>query len=184
MHQKTPSTVPEAYIQKSYFSIGYADREASQCRSECFRSHTIVMDTFLVSCSKQSFLSLFLNFLLLAQSSVFKIYLELHEYPYFLHLVSQVLMDLLSPITTRFTALRSYTGSLAWHPLVQFSRSVCLSLLSRVRIGRLEIFDTDGTRYVCGTANFRDGEPQATLSVQKDTFWVRLLLFADMVRAI
>jgi cyclopropane-fatty-acyl-phospholipid synthase len=90
-------------------------------------------------------------------------------------------MSLLTPLTSRFTALRSYTGSLAWGPLVQFSRSMCLSLLKRVEIGRLEIIDTDGTRIVCGTTNFRDGEPQTTLEVNKDTFWVRLMLFADMV---
>ena len=89
-------------------------------------------------------------------------------------------MTVLSPIISRFTALRDYTGSLAWHPLVHLSRITCLSLLNRIRIGRLEIVDIDGTNYICGTSIAVAGQSQAQLRVHKDTFWVRLLLFADM----
>jgi cyclopropane-fatty-acyl-phospholipid synthase len=79
---------------------------------------------------------------------------------------------------SRFHALRSYTGSLAWNPLVQFSRNTCLSLLSRIQVGRLEILDVDGETYILGGDD--RSTPQVTLRVYKDTFWVRLLLFADM----
>jgi cyclopropane-fatty-acyl-phospholipid synthase len=87
-------------------------------------------------------------------------------------------MTILSPVVSRFNALRSYTGSLAWSPFVQFSRNTCLSLLSRIQIGKLEIIDTDGETYTLGGND--DSKPQAVLRVHKDTFWVRLLLFADM----
>lgn len=99
----------------------------------------------------------------------------------------QASMTLLSPVVSRFHALRSYTGSLAWNPLVQFSRSTCLSLLSRIQIGRLEIIDVDGATYTLGGNEIPDSKggnilatPQVTVRVHKDTFWVRLLLFADM----
>jgi len=87
-------------------------------------------------------------------------------------------MTLLSPVVSRFHALRSYTGSLAWNPLLQFSRNTCLSLLSRIQLGRLEIIDVDGQTYTMGGDD--SSKPQVTLRVHKDTFWVRLLLFADM----
>ncbi|QDS73288.1 hypothetical protein FKW77_005144 [Venturia effusa] len=96
-------------------------------------------------------------------------------------------MTLLSPAVSRFNALRTYTGSLAWNPLVQFSRNTCLSLLSRIQIGRLEIIDVNGETYTLGGHDIpksKGGDilptPQVSLRVHKDTFWVRLLLFADM----
>ncbi|TLD37784.1 cyclopropane-fatty-acyl-phospholipid synthase [Venturia nashicola] len=96
-------------------------------------------------------------------------------------------MTLLSPVVSRFHALRTYTGSLAWIPLVQFSRNTCLSLLSRIQIGRLEIIDVDGETYTLGGNEIPEAKggnilttPQVILRVHKDTFWVRLLLFADM----
>jgi cyclopropane-fatty-acyl-phospholipid synthase len=81
-------------------------------------------------------------------------------------------------MVSRFHALRSYTSSLAWNPLVQFSRSTCLSILSRIQIGLLEIIDNDGEAYILGGND--SSNPKITLRVHKDTFWVRLLLFADM----
>ncbi|RDI76723.1 hypothetical protein Vi05172_g13288 [Venturia inaequalis] len=96
-------------------------------------------------------------------------------------------MALLSPVVSRFHALRTYTGSLAWNPLVQFSRNTCLSLLSRIQIGSLEIIDVDGETYTLGGNEIPESKggnilttPQVILRVHKDTFWVRLLLFADM----
>lgn len=96
-------------------------------------------------------------------------------------------MTLLSPVMSRFNALRTYTGSLAWNPLVQFSRNTCLSLLSRIQIGRLEIIDVNGETYTLGGNKIPESKggnilktPQVILRVHKDTFWVRLLVFADM----
>jgi len=90
-------------------------------------------------------------------------------------------MTILTPITSRFYALRNYAGSFAWGPLVQLSRSACLSLLCKIKIGQLEILDCDGARVTCGREVAVRHEPQATIRIHKETFWVRLLLFADMV---
>ncbi|KIV99222.1 uncharacterized protein PV09_09086 [Verruconis gallopava] len=87
-------------------------------------------------------------------------------------------MSVLKPLISQFNSLRSYTGSLAWHPLLQVSRSTCLSLLQRIQIGCLEIVDFDGQSYNCGPMS--SASPYAQLRVNKETFWVRLLLFADM----
>lgn len=87
-------------------------------------------------------------------------------------------MSLSNPIVSRFNALRSYAGSLAWGPLVQLSRSLTLSLLQRIQTGQLTIIDTDGQAYHCGIV--LPSTPSTTLHVHNDLFWVRLLLFADM----
>lgn len=87
-------------------------------------------------------------------------------------------MSVLKPLIAQVTALRSYTGSLAWQPLLQVSRNACLSVLSRVQIGCLEIIDEDGTTYNCGPSS--SASPYARLTVNKEMFWVRLALFADM----
>lgn len=90
-------------------------------------------------------------------------------------------MTILTPITSRFYALRSYAAGLAWSPLLQLSRGACLSLFGKVELGRLEIVDCDGETVICGQDTLSKDAPKATLRIHKDTFWVRLLLFADMV---
>lgn len=89
-------------------------------------------------------------------------------------------MAVLAPLTSRFYALRSYTGQLAWGPLASLSRSAVLSLLSRIQTGRLDIVEADGTETICGSRDNKDAGPRTTLRVHSDTFWVRLALFADM----
>lgn len=96
-------------------------------------------------------------------------------------------MTLLSPVVSRFHALRTYTGSLAWNPLVQFSRNTCISLLSRIQFGCLEIIDVDGEIYTLGGKEITKSQgansiptPKTSLRIHKDTFWVRLLILADM----
>ena len=88
----------------------------------------------------------------------------------------------------------------AWPPVVALSRRAILSLLSQITVGELVIHDA-GTNIttVCGSieakstdakrqeklnkSGRRDGPPRTVLRVQHDVFWVRLLLFADMVRS-
>ena len=91
-------------------------------------------------------------------------------------------MTILSPITSRFYALRNYAGGLAQGTFLQLSRSACLSLLCKMKLGQLEILDCDGTRAICGRESPVKGEPQVTIRIHKEMFWIRLLLFADMVR--
>ncbi|KAK5005524.1 hypothetical protein LTR28_007609, partial [Elasticomyces elasticus] len=100
-------------------------------------------------------------------------------------------MGLASPLVERFNALAYTAGSYAWEPLVSLSRSAILSLLSKVESGSLVITDPDGQQTVCGKKKMVNGEtgggrsvysiPHTGLQVHKETFWVRLLLFADMV---
>lgn len=78
-------------------------------------------------------------------------------------------------------AVRSYTGSFAWGPLIQLSRSAVLSLLKSIECGQLTVRDTDGTTTVCGKLSKNgDDAPVTRLEVVRETFWLRLALFADM----
>lgn len=85
------------------------------------------------------------------------------------------------PIASRFYALRSYAGGLVWSPVVQLSRGACLSLFRKIQYGQLEIVDSDGENIICGQAISEKDAPKVILHIHKETFWVRLLLFADMV---
>lgn len=86
-------------------------------------------------------------------------------------------------ILTRFLdAARSNVSFFAWGPLVRLSRAAVLSLLARVEVGHIVIIDIDGSETICGERWPKAGVPATELKVLKDAFWVRLLLFADMVR--
>jgi cyclopropane-fatty-acyl-phospholipid synthase len=69
------------------------------------------------------------------------------------------------------------------------SRSAVLSLLSRIQIGQLRVVDVDGKGSTYGQKQAVNGSsdksvyslPNIELTVHKDVFWVRMLLFADMV---
>ena len=78
-------------------------------------------------------------------------------------------------------AFRSYTGSFIWQPLAGFSRNMVLGLLKRITVGQILVIDNDRTRTVCGAPQVKDGAPSTELRVLKEAFWVRVLLFADMV---
>lgn len=90
-------------------------------------------------------------------------------------------MAIITPLTSRFNALRSYAGNVAWGPLVTLSRSAVMAVLLRMRQGRLDIVDVDGKETLCGRAENPAGAPRTTLRVHRDAFWVRMMLFADMV---
>ena len=80
-----------------------------------------------------------------------------------------------------FDSLRSYLGSFTWGPLVKLSRSTVLGLLSQIEVGQLVIRDCDGTVTICGQPNIEDASPSTELRISKEAFWVRVMLFADMV---
>jgi cyclopropane-fatty-acyl-phospholipid synthase len=79
-------------------------------------------------------------------------------------------------------SLRQYAGSLTWGPLVQLSKAAILSTLMKIEVGQLKIIEPDGHVTICGQLgeSVKDG-PQTELRIHKETFWVRMLLFADMV---
>ena len=80
-----------------------------------------------------------------------------------------------------FDTLRSYAGSFTWQPFVRFSRTTVLHLLQRITVGQILVTDSDGMRTVCGAPQVKDGTPRTELKVLKEAFWVRAILFADMV---
>ena len=82
-----------------------------------------------------------------------------------------------------FDSLRAYAGSFTWSPLVRFSRGLVLNTLRRIKVGQLVVTDSDGAVTVCGAPKVKDGTPKTELKVLKETFWVRVSLFADMVSA-
>ena len=87
-----------------------------------------------------------------------------------------------SLVTSVLDSLRSYTGSVAWAPLVQLSRSSILSVLSGIERGTLTIREKDGTETVCGGRPVgREEWPVSSLKVLREAFWLRVALFADMV---
>ena len=99
-------------------------------------------------------------------------------------------------------SLLSPVAAYTWPPLVSISRRTILSLLGQIKVGQLIVHDAStNITTVCGdgacaekqtngkiepevTAGRRKGPPRAVLRVQRDTFWVRMILFADMVRPI
>lgn len=84
---------------------------------------------------------------------------------------------ILSPIA----GLRRAVGSIAWEPSVAIARNYILSLLRQIEVGQLRILDTNSRTTVCGKSDPSAGEPQTELRIHNDAFWVRMLLFADMV---
>ena len=84
-------------------------------------------------------------------------------------------------VSRSFDSLRIYVSSFTWRPLVKLSRSTVLGLLGRIEIGQLVVKDCDGTGTICGGSGDKDGSPQTELKVLKEAFWVRVMLFADMV---
>ena len=90
----------------------------------------------------------------------------------------------MAAIPRMFGSLRNSMGLITWGPLVRFSRSTVLAVLSRIEVGQIVVVDSDGTTTHCGGPNESGEAPKAELRVVKDYFWVRALLFADMVRSI
>lgn len=86
-------------------------------------------------------------------------------------------------VSHSFDIVRTCVGSATWGPLVRLSRGLVLGLLQRVEIGQLVITDCNGAVFACGQAPAKGNWPKTELKVLKETFWVRVLLFADMVRA-
>ena len=91
------------------------------------------------------------------------------------------LLSHMSLLSYPLDAVRSYAGSLTWQPVVRFSRRAVLGLLRRIAVGQIIVTDSDGARIVCGAPQVRDGIPRTELRIVSEAFWVRVLLFADMV---
>lgn len=90
-------------------------------------------------------------------------------------------MAITNTLYAHLDGLRRYAGSMAWGPLVNLSRAAILSVLSKIEHGQLKIVDTTGEMTICGKLGKSVAGPKTELSIHKETFWVRMLLFADMV---
>ena len=87
----------------------------------------------------------------------------------------------MAALTYALDTVRAYAGAFTWEPLVRFSRSTILRLLKRIAVGQIVVRDVDGLVTMCGNPQAKDGSPKTELRVLKEAFWVRVLLFADMV---
>lgn len=101
-----------------------------------------------------------------------------------------------TPISLGSDLLRSTLGSISWGPALSVSKLGVTSMLSKIEIGTLIITDeASGKTHVFGqklakehknltngvSGHKKNGKVQKVeLLVRKETFWVRLALFADM----
>ncbi|KAI1148122.1 cyclopropane-fatty-acyl-phospholipid synthase [Nemania diffusa] len=75
--------------------------------------------------------------------------------------------------------IKQYVGRVAWDPAVQISRKYVLSLFRKINVGQLRVGEgKDIATY--GKASRSPLEPHSEITVHKEAFWVRMLLFADM----
>ena len=79
-------------------------------------------------------------------------------------------------------AFALHAQSLVVPPVINFARSTVLDVLKRIDTGRLLVTDYNGKTTVCGSFIAAGDEPCTELRILKDVFWIRVLLFADMVR--
>ena len=94
-------------------------------------------------------------------------------------MITQSLGNSVSALTD---LVRTTAGSLSWGPMLNISRTATCAILSRVEHGRLVITDTDDTVLRFGDTQADPQGPKVELKVHREAFWVRLFLFADMVR--
>lgn len=97
-------------------------------------------------------------------------------------------MTISGAISAPLQTLGALATTYGWGPLLGVSRATILSLLSRIQIGQLVIVDVDGSRKVYGQQHVVQEQektiysvPEVVLTIHKDIFWARMLLFADMV---
>lgn len=97
-------------------------------------------------------------------------------------------MGISDALAAPMQSIGGLAASYAWGPLLTLSRTTVLSLLSRIRVGQLKIVDADGRIIIYGQDEVPLEKektiysvPHVELAVHKDIFWVRMLLFADMV---
>ena len=87
-------------------------------------------------------------------------------------------------VTAALGVVRHYTGSVAWASAVRASRVAVLSILQRLEVGQLLVKERDGTETRCGAEKGAGGDrwPQTELKIWTEAFWLRMAVFADMVR--
>ena len=104
---------------------------------------------------------------------------------------------LTQPLAVGGDLIRSAAGSVSWSPVLSFSKTAVTSLFSRIEFGTLVINDeTTGKTTTYGQKVAKEhakmtngangvnkkigGVGKVELVVKRETFWMRLFLFADM----
>ena len=91
-------------------------------------------------------------------------------------------MSFLSPLTGAASSVLTTLTSPAWGPLVSLCREGTLSQLQNLKLGKLVLFEGGSNKASTVFGADKEGLPVAFLDVHDEKFWVRLALFADMVR--
>ena len=91
-------------------------------------------------------------------------------------------MTILNTLTAPASAVLNALTSQAWQPLVSVCKNGTLSQLQNIQIGRLVLFEGSNSKASNVFGVDKEGVPVAYLHVHDEKFWVRLALFADMVR--
>ncbi len=109
---------------------------------------------------------------------------------------------IISPLVRGGDLLRGALGSISWGPALSASKTAVTSLLTKIEVGQLIIFDETtaeilmyGQKIAKEHSKPSGGNPgvngvnrpkktgsvrRVELVVKKESFWVRLFLFADM----
>lgn len=89
-----------------------------------------------------------------------------------------ILGALSSPAATIWNGVASH----AWDPLVSLCRTGTLAQLQGIKIGTLALYEKGVAKPESFFGTQSSEHPFASLTVHDEKFWVRLALFADMVR--
>lgn len=71
-------------------------------------------------------------------------------------------------------------STVGFNPLRSFAKNQVLKVLRKISVGRLTVITNTETFEFGEDANSQTGNPQATLTVKEDSFWVRIALFTDL----
>lgn len=91
-------------------------------------------------------------------------------------------MTILGALTSPVATVWNGVASQAWDPLVSLCRNGTLAQLQEIRIGTLALYELGGAKPESFFGSQSPEHPFASITVHDEKFWVRLALFADMVR--
>lgn len=91
-------------------------------------------------------------------------------------------MSIFNPLAGVATSVLSAITSQTWGPLVSLCKNGTLSQLQSIKLGKLVMFEGGREKASAVFGSDKEGVPVAFLDVHSEKFWVRLALFADMVR--
>jgi cyclopropane-fatty-acyl-phospholipid synthase len=91
-------------------------------------------------------------------------------------------MSIFNPLARIATTVLSTITTQTWGPLVSLCKNGTLTQLQSIKIGTLVVSDSGLIETSTVFGHDQEGVPSAFLHVHSEKFWVRVALFADMVR--